>query len=121
MGIDFTGGGTDKDKDNFENYNPWMSAKNEKETVGSIIIPSDHRTIASWKGENEYTHNDKGGLSWSVPYLSGLFALALQVNPELRQNEMVDIINQSAVTNKKGLKIINPEGIVRLAGKKEAK
>lgn len=98
-----------------------MSSKNEKETLNSIIVPSDHRTIASLKGENEYTYNDKGGLSWSVPYLSGLFALALQVNPELRQSEIVDIINQSAFTNKKGLKIVNPEGIVELAGKKRAK
>lgn len=119
--INFTGGGTDKDKDNFEEYNPWLNSKNKEETLNSIIVPSDYRTMASWKGENEYMYTGKGGLSWSVPYLSGLFTLALQVNPDLKQKEIVDMINQSTITNKKGLKIVNPKGIVELAKKSRVK
>jgi len=77
-----------------------------------ILIPSDHRTLASPKGGSEYTYQGKGGLSWSTPYLAGLFVLALQVNPDLKQEEIIDIIQETALTNKKGLRIINPKGII---------
>ena len=59
-------------------------------------------------------YNGKGGISWSVPYLAGLFALALQVNPNLSREEIAEIVNESAVVNKKGLKIVNPRGIIEL-------
>ncbi|HOZ16364.1 MAG TPA: S8 family serine peptidase [Candidatus Portnoybacteria bacterium] len=116
LGINFIGGGTDNDKDDFEDYRPWIGFKGR--TSDCIIVPSDYRTIASRKGEAKYEYNDKGGLSWSVPYLSGLIALVLQVNPKLKQKEIIEIINQSVVTNKKDLKIINPEGIIELVKSK---
>ena len=59
-------------------------------------------------------YNGKGGISWSVPYLAGLFALILQVNPNIKREEIAEIINKSAVVNKKGLRIVNPKGIIDL-------
>ncbi|MEP7162283.1 MAG: hypothetical protein ABI747_00765 [Candidatus Moraniibacteriota bacterium] len=85
------------------------------ERKNEIIVPSDYRTMASsWSKEGQYMYNGKGGISWSVPYLAGLFALALQVNPNLQREEIAEIIKESIVTNKKGLRIVNPKGIIDL-------
>lgn len=77
-----------------------------------IIIPSDYRTMASNTGPEEYLYNGKGGMSWAVPYLAGLFALALQVNPNLTREEIADAINKTARMNKKGLRVVNPRGFI---------
>jgi hypothetical protein len=54
----------------------------------------------------------KGGISWSVPYLSGLFALAFQANPDATKEEIAVAANKTAFINKKELKIINPKGLI---------
>lgn len=80
-----------------------------------IVVPSDYRTMASsWNKEGQYMYNGRGGISWSVPYLAGLFALILQVNPNIKREEIAEIINGSAVVNEKGLRIVNPKGIIDL-------
>src|SRR3989344_8584616 len=80
-----------------------------------IIVPSDYRTMASsWNKEGQYMYNGRGGISWSVPFLAGLFALILQVNPNIKREEISEIINESAVVNEKGLRIVNPKGIIEL-------
>ena len=90
--------------------------ESKKEKEKEIIIPSDYRTMASsWNKKGQYMYNGRGGISWSVPYLAGLFALILQVNPNIKREEIADIINESAVVNEKGLRIINPKGIIDLA------
>ena len=80
-----------------------------------IVVPSDYRTMASsWNKEGQYMYNGRGGISWSVPYLAGLFALILQINPNIKREEIAEIINKSATINKKGLRIVNPKGIIDL-------
>ena len=118
LGINFTGGGS-LDKENFENYASWLHLKNRDDIdiKNHIIIPCDHRAMASWKGVNEYMYTSKGGLSWSVPYLAGLFALALQINSNLTQKELVDLITKTANVNKKGLKIVDPRGFIEAVQK----
>ncbi len=157
--IPFSGGGNPEDKDDFENYLPWLRQDNGDEELDKlisegnidgilkklrgtkkddlvdisdsdlrkkieahlierkteIVVPSDYRTMASsWNKEGQYMYNGRGGISWSVPYLAGLFALALQVNPDIKREELAEIINESAVVNKKGLKVVNPKGIIEL-------
>jgi len=77
-----------------------------------IIIPCDYRTMASNGGSEEYMYNGKGGMSWAVPFLSGLFALAFQVNPNLAKEEIADAINTTASVSKKGLKVVNPRAFI---------
>lgn len=80
-----------------------------------ILVPSDYRTMASsWNKEGQYMYQGRGGISWAVPYLAGLFALILQVNPNIKREEIAEIINESAVVNKKGLRIVNPKGVIDL-------
>ena len=42
-----------------------------------------NRTFAEYTGKNEYTHVSLGSLSWTAPWLSGLYALCCQVKPDL--------------------------------------
>ena len=77
-----------------------------------ILIPCDYRTMASNRGVNEYMYNGKGGMSWSAPYLSGLYAMALQVNSKLKKDQIANAINRTATKNQKGLKVVNPKGFI---------
>jgi len=114
----FVGGGSFKDKDDFDTYEEWLfsqeSKKDKKWIDRKIIIPCDYRTIASsWnkkEGEEKdgYEFHGQGGISWSIPYLAGLFALMLQAKNDLTMEEMVKILKDTAVMNKNGLKIIDP-------------
>jgi hypothetical protein len=48
-----------------------------------FCVPMDARTTASPSGADEYAHYDTGGWSWAVPWVSGLYALACQVRPDI--------------------------------------
>lgn len=43
----------------------------------------DSRCTASPTGINDYVYYREGGMSWTVPYLAGLYTLACQVNPDI--------------------------------------
>ncbi len=122
------GGGSVSDKENPEKYmlalymENWLDIKapklpKEKLAELPIIIPSDYRGMASEKGESDYNYNGKGGASWSVPYLAGIVALTLQVNPNLSEKQISGLISETATTNSNGLKVINPEKAIEKASK----
>jgi hypothetical protein len=46
-------------------------------------VPMDSRTTASPGGSNEYVFYRTGGFSWAVPYIAGVYALAVQVDPDI--------------------------------------
>jgi hypothetical protein len=48
-----------------------------------LLVPMDSRTTASPTGENDYVFYREGGWSWSIPYIAGLYALAVQVDPRI--------------------------------------
>lgn len=50
-----------------------------------LFAPSDYRVVASPTGEEDYVQFAQGGEAWSVPYIAGLYALGLQVNPALNK------------------------------------
>lgn len=51
-----------------------------------LLAPMDSRCTASPTGVNDYVFYRKGGMSWSVPYVAGLYALACQVKPDITPN-----------------------------------
>lgn len=123
-GVDYIGGGASGNKNNPENYDrPLFSKDKEDEELNKIfaesggnserekeiVIPCDYRSMVSNTGPDEYMYKGKGGVSWSVPYLTGLFALAFQVNPNLTKKEIANAINKTAIMNKRGLKVVNPK------------
>lgn len=55
----------------------------EKITKNTIMVPMDSRCVASPTGSSDYVFYRTGGLSWSIPYTAGLYALACQVKPDI--------------------------------------
>ena len=97
--------------DEFKTYQNFID-KHTDRLNNAMIVPCDYRTMASAEGDNEYRYDTEGGLSWAIPYFSGVFALALQVNPNLTNDEFLRIVRKTVGQNKKGIKIINPKGII---------
>lgn len=90
---------------------------------GRIFFPMDARTFASYIGENEYSWFRYGGASWTVPYIAGLYAMALQVNPDTTPDLFWNTVEETAdikmdpIYNKEIL-IANPINLIsKLAGK----
>jgi len=75
------------DPDAFESYEPglfWADDFYEGERHSDrLLVPMDSRTTASPTGQSEYVFLREGGVSWSIPYITGLYALAAQVDPEI--------------------------------------
>lgn len=61
-----------------------------------ILLPMDYRTTASPTGERDYVHYVVGGLSWSVPYAAGLYALACQAVPGVSMEQFIAAAKKTA-------------------------
>ena len=79
-----------------------------------IGIPTDGKTTPFWHGGYYYTR--QGGSSSTFPYVAGVFACACQDNQIFFtrpnwQNELAQILQDTAIESKNGGKMINPTGI----------
>jgi hypothetical protein len=72
-----------------------------------LSVLTANRTIASYKGPDVYHYERQGGLSWAVPYLAGLAALAYQVNPDIKPEAIVQLWKETAFKTRIG-PIVNP-------------
>lgn len=52
-----------------------------------LLIPMDSRTTASPTGIEDYVFYRQGGWSWSIPYIAGMYALTVQVQPDITPEE----------------------------------
>jgi Subtilase family len=75
----------------FQSYEPglwWQNQFYEQGlTTGTLLVPMDSRTTASPTGTEDYVFYREGGWSWSIPYLAGMYTLAIQVKPEITPEE----------------------------------
>jgi hypothetical protein len=75
------------DPDRLDSFGPglwWMQQfLRGDDPRARLLAPMDARTTASPTGVDHYVFYRHGGWSWVAPYLAGLYALALQVDPEL--------------------------------------
>lgn len=55
----------------------------DKIVNNTIMTPMDSRCVASPTGNSDYVFYRLGGLSWSIPYVAGVYALACQVKPDI--------------------------------------
>jgi hypothetical protein len=53
----------------------------------TLLVPIYSRTTANPTGTEAYVFYRRGGWSWSIPYLVGMFALAAQVRPDITPEE----------------------------------
>lgn len=61
-----------------------------------IFVPTDYRITACETGESDYAYYAAGGLSWGVPYLAGVAALAKQAKPNLKMEDFISIAHKTA-------------------------
>ena len=97
MNIDWTygwkmmgmGRGALADPNDFNSYtpSPWWSQAFYDDTnrfsPDFLLIPMDARTTASPTGTSDYVFYGVGGMSWTAPYVAGIYALACQIYPEI--------------------------------------
>ncbi len=85
----------------------------------TILVPASPRTTAEEynKGDFSYQYCGRGGLSWTIPYCAGVFALGWQIRPDLSPDQMRELLFRSAYTTRDGMRIINPERFILLVEK----
>jgi hypothetical protein len=75
-------------------------------------IPTRNKTIASDRGINTYLYSRGLAESWAPPYIAGLAALALQVNPDLQPETILEQLVKTATHTKAGPVVVNPHGFI---------
>jgi hypothetical protein len=80
--------------DSFESFEPGMfwagnllGGAVKASPARRLLVPMDSRTAASPTGAGDYAFYREGGWSWAIPYLAGLYALAVQAKPSLAPAE----------------------------------
>ncbi len=86
----------------------------------SVLVPTGNRTVASHLGPEVYTFEREGGMSWAAPYLAGLAALAFQVDPEIKPDDVVKLWIETAVKTDAG-SVVNPPGFIEAVQKGKLK
>ncbi|MGB7538616.1 MAG: S8/S53 family peptidase [Anaerolineales bacterium] len=75
------------DPDAFVSYEPglfWAKSYFQSQWLhDTMLVPMDSRTTASPTGVEDYVFYREGGLSWAIPYIAGVYALAAQVKPDI--------------------------------------
>ena len=85
-----------------------------------LLVPMDHRTVADFTDNSSYRYEgNDGGMSWSVPWLAGMYVLAKQVKPEITPQEFWDSAMQTSDAcnnNDTGTyvaRLINPQALIK--------
>lgn len=98
-GFRYNGLGRDNnsDPDSFDSYMPGLfwedslySGYHSDDPASTLLVPMDARTYASSSSSDGYEFCSQGGLSWSAPWLSGLYALCVQVKPDITPEEFIE-------------------------------
>lgn len=77
-----------------------------------VCVPSSGRTGAAVMGGTSYAYwGQSGGMSWTMPYVLGLYAIAIEIDPTLTQNQLRQLIVSTAYDNN-GMPLVNPVGFV---------
>jgi len=102
---DYVGGRFEKysDKSNPDNLILELGDLNE----GVAVVPESGRTTVVQNDEYQYWLDD-GGLSWTMPYMLGLYAIALGIDPTLTKDDIYQNVKDTNSINKDGLRVVNP-------------
>ena len=84
-----------------------------------LLVPMDHRTVADYHSKDGYRYEgNDGGMSWSTPWLAGMYALAKQVNPQISPQEFWEKALETSdecKNNNTGVyvgRLINPQKLI---------
>ena len=101
--------------DDIESYDVGFWQKNIKQINNRLLVPAGGRTIAGFYNNEHYIYcGANAGMSWSTPYLVGVYALAKQIMPNLTPKHFFEIAHQTSVSNDKvgNNVIIQPQKII---------
>ena len=104
-----------KSADDITSYTRGESWKNMQYDNSELLIPMDSRCTASPTGVKDYVFYREGGISWTVPYVAGLYALACQVKPDITPDvfwEEAFNTSDTVYGRKKLGKIVNPVKLI---------
>jgi len=62
-----------------------------------ILIPIDSKTTAGPTGSEDYLYHGQGGWSSGIPYIAGVYALALEADPEITAGEFLSMVLETGV------------------------
>lgn len=107
------------DPENVEKMRMGFTDRPFDEKVEGIGVPSGYRTTAEEyvKDKISYQYTGNGGLSWAIPYASGVLAMGWQMQPQLSGDEIIEILLRTAYEDKIGNKFINPQAFIDAVGK----
>lgn len=83
--------------------------------LDTLCVPVDYLTVAGISSPSSYTYYGAGGLGWATPYLAGVLALGLQVDPDVSPDELFSALIETAWTfGYEGVegRLVNPKGFV---------
>ena len=88
---------------------------------GEVHVPNSIRTVAESYDNQHFTYAywGVGGLSWGIPYATGLLCLGQQLNPDLPAEELKRILIETAVNNNNIISPIDFVEKVKMQGKLE--
>lgn len=108
-----------KNLDNPENYSAPIFLKdkiNNKQMPKHIMVPQDRITTASPTGDNDYVYYNNGGMSWAVPHMAGIYALAKSVLPSLDPKQFYNTAIKTGTSkdiNGTMCSVINPVNLIK--------
>ncbi|MBP3545414.1 MAG: hypothetical protein J6J82_03870 [Alphaproteobacteria bacterium] len=104
------------DPNDIKSYEAGFWKANKDKWHERLLVPAGGRTIAGYLDYDDYIYcGANGGMSWSTPYLVGVYALAKQIAPNLTPHRFFEIAQQTAVSNGKtgNNKIVQPQRIIQ--------
>lgn len=104
----------DEAPDKVQSYNPGKYVSEDD----LIRVPGANKTVASHRGNDVYTYDRIGGMSWGTPYIAGLAALAYQVDPEIKPKNIIKYLIQTATHTESG-PIVNPKEFIKIVKNKK--
>jgi subtilisin family serine protease len=106
------------DRNREDNYEIWTHLRGRDiDESGTLFVPVDNRTTSSYLADDAYIFWSKGGLSWGAPYVAGVVALGIQVDPSLTNQEISQLLYETG-SDFFGGKLINPSGFIESIKKK---
>ncbi|ODU55396.1 MAG: hypothetical protein ABT01_06260 [Clostridium sp. SCN 57-10] len=97
----------------------WFPKLAAVESERYVFFPMNNRTYAGANRNDGYEYSQQGGLSWVMPYVSGLYALCCQVKPDITPDEFWQAVTETAYEQQvqngavvQTIRIVNPTELV---------
>lgn len=80
------------------------------ESLDRLLVPMDSRSRADYTDPDGYIFDRVGGRSWAMPYIAGIYALAVQIDPTLTGEGFWSL----AVETSQSIEVETDDGIIVL-------